>query len=232
MNDRPLIGIGLYTPTEAGRLLGVSGQRISRWLRGYSGGGRTHEPLWRSEVDIGDGHVYLGFRDLMEVRIVNRFIGLGISAQRVRAAIRLASEIVGDAHPLSTRQFQTDGRNIFLRTTEADAEGSERERLLDLFKRQYEFSEIISPLLKGIEFDGRGAPASWWPVGEEQKILIDPARAFGQPIDAESSVPTAILARAGEGQGVENAARSFGVSVGAVTRAMAFEAGLGRRIAA
>ncbi len=227
-----LIGIGLYTPADASRLLGVPAPRITRWLRGYSKGDREYEPLWRSQVDLDDGQVYLGFRDLMEVRIADRFIGLGISSQRVRAAIRLASTMIGDARPLSTNQFRTDGRGIFLRTIETDDRGGEREQLLDLFKGQYEFSQIITPLLKGIDFDDQGVPASWWPAGRARKILIDPARAFGQPIDAESSVPTGVLAAAGGGLGVESAARAYGVSVGAVTRSMAFEAGLGRRAAA
>lgn len=232
MADDGLVGIGLYTPAEAGRLTGVPALRISRWLRGYSISGRDYEPLWRSQVDLGDGQVYLGFRDLMGVRIADRFIGLGISAQRVRAAIRLASLIIGDEHPLSTNQFRIDGRTIFLRTIETDEQDEAREHLLDLFKRQYEFSQIISPLLKGIDFGERGGPALWWPMGRARKIVIDPARAFGQPIDADSSVPTAVLAGMGGSQGVEIAARAYGVSVGAVTRAMAFEAGLGRRMAA
>jgi hypothetical protein len=63
-----LIGIGLYTPTEASHLLGIPAAKIVRWLKGHRFGGRPYAPLWRPQVDIGDGHIYLGFRDLMEMR--------------------------------------------------------------------------------------------------------------------------------------------------------------------
>jgi hypothetical protein len=221
-NDN-LIGIGLYTPADASRLLGVPAPKIIRWLRGYNKGDHEYQPLWKSQVELDDGHVYLGFRDLMEARIANKFISLGISAQRVRAAIQLASDIIGDTRPLSTNQFRTDGRSIFLRSIETNELGHEREQLLNLFKRQYEFAQIIEPLLKGIDFDDTGAPSTWWPVGKIKKILIDPKRSFGQPIDSDSSVPTAILAAAGRYQGVGNAAKVYGVSQSSITRAMDFE---------
>src|SRR4051812_45036354 len=107
-----LIGLGLYTPAEAGRLLHVAASKISRWLRGHHIGDHRYDPLWTSQVDLDDGRIYLGFRDLMEVRIANEFINLGLSPQRVRTAIGLASEIMGEDRPLSTARFRTDGRDI------------------------------------------------------------------------------------------------------------------------
>jgi hypothetical protein len=108
-----LIGVGLYTPAEAGRLLNIPATKITRWLRGHQIGKRAYEPLWTSQVDIGDGRIYLGFRDLMEVRIADKFISLGLTPQRVRAAIRSAREMIGEDRPLSTDRFRTDGRDIF-----------------------------------------------------------------------------------------------------------------------
>ena len=155
-----LIGVGLYTPAEAGRLLHVPAAKISRWLRSHQIKGHNFGPLWAAQVSLDDGRSYLGFRDLMEVRIADKFISLGVSSQRVRAAIVLAREIIGDERPLSTDGFRTDGRNIFLRVIENDERGEERERLLNLFSRQYEFRQIVEPLLKSVDFDGaRGAGA-------------------------------------------------------------------------
>jgi hypothetical protein len=227
-----LIGVGLYTPAEAGRLLHVRPAKIARWLRGHHIGEQEYKPLWDSEIDLKDGHIYLGFRDLMEVRIADKFISYGISPQRVRAAIQLAGEMTGEDRPLSTDQFRTDGREIFFRVLEMDEHGQERERLLNLFRRQYEFKQIIDPLLKTVDFDARGAPLHWWPLGRGGKIVIDPARAFGQPIDAITSVPTAALATTGHHMGVVAAARAYDVPVASVRRAIAFEATMERQAAA
>lgn len=226
------VGIGLYTPAEAGRLLGIAPRKIARWLRGHSVGNKAYPPLWQSEVTLDDGHLYLGFRDLMEARVADKFIDMGLSAQKIRAAIAKARIILNEDHPLSTARFRTDGRSIFLHIADETTEECEREHLLNLFAGQYEFQQVIEPLLKTIDLDDRGRPARWWPDGRNNPILVDPGRAFGQPIDAESSVPTAILAMAGQRDGVEQAARDYEVSIAAVQRALAFEAALEQRIAA
>ena len=230
MNE--LIGVGLYTPAEAGRLLHVRPAKIARWLRGHHIGERGYQPLWAPEIDIDDGHVYLGFRDLMEVRIADRFISHGVSPQRVRAAIQLAIGITGKDRPLSTDQFRTDGRDIFFRVVEMDEHGEQRERLLNLFRRQYEFRQIIEPLLKTVDFDERGAPFKWWPLGRRGKIIVDPERAFGQPIDATTGVPTAVLAASGRQEGIVRAARAYDVPQVSVKRAIEYEATMERQAAA
>jgi hypothetical protein len=227
-----LIGIGLYTPAEAGKLLQIPSKKISRWLRGHSIGERFYAPLWQAQVNLDDGHLYLGFRDLMEVRIADRFIAAGLSPQRVRAAVTLAREVLGKEHPLSTDRFRTDGRDIFLKVVQEDESGEEKGQLLNLFRRQFEFKQIIEPLLKTVDLDDKGHPVQWWPLGQKGKILVDPARAFGRPIDSETSVPTAILAAAGQLEGVERAALAYDVPVSAIRRAMVFESDLEQRVAA
>lgn len=227
-----LIGLGLYTPAEAGRLLHVSAAKIVRWLRGHHIGTQQYDPLWTPQVNLDDGHIYLGFRDLMEVRIADTFINHGVSPHRVRAAIQLAREMLDEERPLSTARFRTDGRDIFIQVVETDERGEKRERLLNLFRRQYEFKQIIEPLLKTVEFDSDGIPFLWWPLGRRANVVVDPARAFGQPIDAASSVPTAILAAAARQEGVQIAARAYDVSVSSVRRAIHFESTMEQRAAA
>ncbi len=230
MNE--LIGIGLYTPAEAGKLLRISPQKISRWLRGHSVRGRFYDPLWQPQMTLDDEQFYLGFRDLMEVRIADKFIAAGLSPQRVRTAVTLARDVLGEAYPLSTDRFRTDGRDIFLQVIQQDETGEEKQQLLNLFRRQFEFQQIIAPLLKTVDLDDRGHPVQWWPLGQKGKIIVDPARAFGRPIEAESSVPTAVLAAAGQLEGAERAALAYDVPLAAVRRAMAFESDLEQRVAA
>lgn len=216
-----LVGKGTYTPAEASRLLGVSAPKIRRWLRGHRNGSRYHPPLWTPEIRFDD-RVFLGFRDLMEVRVANAFIGYGISPIRIRSAIHRAREIIGD-HPLSTNRFRTDGREIFLNVPETDDEGREHERFLNLLENQYEFRSIIEPILKSVDFDADGDPILWWPAGKQARIVVDPARAFGQPIDGDSSVPTAVLASAAKVHGIDGTARVYDVARAAVQRAVTFE---------
>lgn len=228
-----LFGVGLYTPAEAERLLNVPSRKIARWLRGHTIEGQgKYEPLWTPEVDLDDGKVVLGFRDLMEVRVAAAFIGYGLSARRVRAAIEEARRVTGSDHPLATNRFRTDGREIFLHVIETDDDGQERERLLNLFKKQYEFKGIIEPVLKTVDFGDDGSPTAWWPAGRRSLVVVDPERAFGAPIDSASSVPTAILNSAAREMGVRQAALAYEVSEASVRHAVAFEESLEHQKAA
>lgn len=214
-----LIGIGLYTPTQATRLTGIGAGKIARWLGGHKAGGVLYEPLWQPQVDLADGHVYLGFRDLMEARVVDAFIKHGMSAQSIRRAIRIAQDKLGIDHPLSTRSFRTDGRTILIDVLNEDGTTG----LIDLLRSQYAFRQIIEPSLKNIEFDNAGVPARWWPLGRESRILVDPGRSFGRPIEAASGIPAELLANAVGAEGsVEAAARAWEVPIASVRRALAF----------
>lgn len=227
-----LIGVGVYTPAEAGRLLHMPSTKISRWLHGHRINNRSYEALWTPEVSLGDDRVFLGFRDLMELRVADAFIRAGLSAIRVRAAIELARVMIGQDRPLSTNRFRTDGREIFFTVIETDETGESRERLLNLFRRQYEFKGIIDPILRTVDYGSDGNPRVWWPAGRRTNIVLDPERAFGQPIDGVSSVPTAVLASAALLDGVQSAARLYEVPESSVRRSIDFEAGLELRLAA
>lgn len=227
-----LIGVGLYTPSEASQLLSIPGSKIRRWLLGHKANDRHYAPLWTPQVDLDDNRVYLNFRDLMEVRMVNAFIASGLSAQRVRSAIVLARSLLNRDYPLSTDRFRTDGRDIFLRVIDTDERGEERERLLNLFRKQYVFKQIVDPILKTIDFDGVGAPKVWWPAGRPAKVVVDPTRSFGQPIDYETRVPTAVLAAAAKLDGVKGAATAYAVPLSSVRRAIDFHGSIATRLAA
>ncbi|MER2267062.1 hypothetical protein [Methylobacterium oxalidis] len=228
-SENNLVGIGLYTPAEAGRLLRISPAKISRWLRGHDANGKHYDPLWQPQVDLGDEGFALGFRDLQEVRVAATFIAKGLSAQRVRQAIELAREIIKDDRPLSTARFKSDGRTVFLQVAEADGQ----TKLIDLFKKQFAFEAILEKSLIHLDYDEAGIPSRWWPLGRSRSVVIDPARSFGQPIEAETSVPVEALATAAEAEGSpEAAARAWDVPVRAVKRAVAFRREMDMRQAA
>jgi excisionase family DNA binding protein len=219
--DLSLVGIGLYTVAEAARLTGVSNQKIVRWLRGHTIGDREYARLWRSQVDLGANEaLYLGFLDLVQIRVASAFVKEGLSPQKVRKAIEQGSEIIHCDYPFASAWFRTDGKTVILHVLQQ----GEDDRLIDLFQSgQYLMHRIIEPSLKGLEFEQDFA-ARWWPLGRSRGIVIDPKRQFGQPIDDATGVPTVVLARASEAEGsIEGAARRFMVPASSVRRAVAYE---------
>ncbi|WP_146193623.1 hypothetical protein [Sphingosinicella humi] len=225
-------GIGVYTPAEAARLTGVSSSAIRRWLFGYSydhhGPKTVQAPLWQPEYGIDQEEPILGFRDLIEARMVGSLRQLGFGLPTIRACLRTAVEIAQDNHPFSSASFRTDGQRLFL---ERVGEGGEHD-IIDLKSRQHAFARIVERSFLDLEFDERKA-TRWFLLPHKQTIVADPERSFGQPIASESGVPTARLAQAVAAEGsIDKVAKLFDMAVGVVRDALTFEARIRAPLAA
>lgn len=223
--DSAFIGVGIYTVPESAKLSGVSAGRIRRWLRGYTyeyrGTARASDPVWQRQLPTLDNKLALGFQDLLEVRMVNAFRERGVSWPTLRAAAGSAQKLFGVTHPFSSRRFLTDGRSVFAEITDSLGETS----LLDLVRTQYAFAEVLTPLLHGVEFDQYDNALRWWPLGLKRRVVIDPARSFGQPIVSREGVPTGLITQAYEAQGRSFAtvARYYDIETRSVRDAVEFE---------
>lgn len=189
-----LVGLGLYSIKEASILTGISTRNIDRWLYGYKSGVSVQEPLWKSKVQIDDTKA-LSFHDLLEIRFVDAFRKYGVSLQAIRMASKNARELYEGKYPFTCKHFQTDGKDIFAKVYEEIEEQNieNRERLMDLAKKQYVFKEVISPsLYAGIEFD-QNVAVKWYPNSRRKSVVLDPNRSFGKPIVESCGIPTSVL---------------------------------------
>lgn len=222
-------GIGAYTALEAARMVGMSPATLRRWLLGYEHGHKTEPALWRPQYfpDEDDG-VLLGFRDLIEARIVNALRCMRIGLPTIRHCITRAREIVGDERPFSTQEFKTDGRNIFLEITR----GLEEPVFINLRNSQGVFKRVVEPSLQDLDFGPAGAER-WWLLHGKRTVVADPARSFGQPIIADYGISTARMAEAVEAEGsIERAAKVYEIKPRLIRDALAYEASIGNRKAA
>lgn len=235
MNDLQY-GIGAYTLAEAGKLLDVSPVTLKRWLFGYSyqhhGPSRTQEPLWRPQYDVDGDEPLLGFRDLIEARVVRGLRSLGIGLPTIRQCLVRASEIIDDSHPFSNRRFKTDGQRIFLEITDKMDRSEQDPALIDLKSRQRVFRTIVAPSFVDLAFDADVA-SRWWLLPHKKTIVLDPARSFGQPIVTEGGVPTARLAQAVAAEGsIERVSQLFELKPSVVRDALRFETHKAHKLAA
>jgi uncharacterized protein (DUF433 family) len=236
-------GTGIYTLTEAARLIHVPARKIHRWLYGYTyskgaGDSKMHvfsDPLWAPQITKSefDAEV-IGFNDLLEVRFVDAFVKHGVPLIVVRKCLETARGLFGVDYPMTSGSFKTDGKTIFADAVEKMIkEGA----LLDLRTRQFAFKEVISShLYAGVEYDGNRA-SKWYPQGQgrRQYVVLDPSRHFGSPIVDENGVPTDVLyasylAEGSTSKAVVQTAKVYEVPVKHVEAAIRFEEGLKQRI--
>lgn len=218
-----LLGIGLYSVADASQLLKESPRNIRRWLGGYTytrDGDTFHVPaLWMPDLERNEERLELSFRDLIELRFVKAFLEAGIGLKAIRNCLSYARECVESDRPFSSGKFRTDGRTIFLESLER----AQDAKLLDLKRKQYVFKQVVARSFKDLDLED-DAVARWRPYRGRASIVIDPARAFGQPIAAKAGVPTVVLADAVEAEGSEaRVAKLFEVSEAIVRDAVRFQ---------
>lgn len=226
--DRAKFGIGAYTPVEAARLVDTSPTNIRRWIFGYSyshhGPKTSQEPLWQPQYGVDQEDPLLGFRDLIEARMVAKLRKLKIGMPTIRLCLATAAKIAQDSHPFSSAHFRTDGKGLFL---ERLSEEGGRD-VIDLKTLQHAFPKVVEASFLDLDFDEEKA-TRWFPLAKSRQVVADPERSFGQPIVDDGGVPTHRLAQAfvAEGQSVDRVARLFEIGKSAVKDALAFERQIG-----
>lgn len=209
-------------------MIGMTPITLRRWLMGYTHEGVSEEGLWQPQYDVDEEGLFLGFRDLIEARIVHALRKKRIGLQTIRLCIERARSIVGDERPFSTREFKTDGKNIFFEITR----DLEEPIFIDLKKGQGVFKRVVEPTLKDLDFGELGAER-WWLLPGKKSIVADPNRSFGQPITAELGIATSVIAEAVAAEGsVAKVASMFEVAPSIVRDAMKYEDSLSAKKAA
>jgi uncharacterized protein (DUF433 family) len=219
----PQFGIGVYSVPEAARLIGMRSQMLRRWVSGYddleAGQSAAQKPLWSAQYAKSDENQYLGFRDLVEARIVKALRLSGIPLQTVRRCLERARAIIGDDHPFSTRSFKSDGKTLFLEIMQS----GDDPILIDLRQGQQAFKAISAQSLNGLEF-GDEVAERWWLLTGKKTIVADPGRSFGHPIIASNGMSTKCVAEAVLAEGsIERVAQLYEMRISEVNDAVIFE---------
>lgn len=220
------LNVGIYTVPEAHKLTGVSRERIRRWLRGYRSNLRKkqYSPLWDSQLPPMENKVALGFLDLIEVKFVGAFLDQGVSWPMIHKVREKARELYpNDSHPFCTKQFVTDGQQVFIDVHNETGESS----LLEIASDQHVFAQITKPFLKQLEFRDGAILERWWPLGREGQVVLDPRKNFGQPTMSDDGVATQVLAASFRANGsIAEVARWYEISPQAVQQAVDYEQSL------
>ena len=219
--NNSLLGVGIYTVSEAASLTGVSSRAIKRWLWGYRGSSAKYqEPLWASQIPVIENVKALGFRDLIEIKFVDHFRKRGMSLQYIRKVIDSATGLLSESYPLSSIKFKGLGKVIFAEVLEGTAE---EKIVFDLYTGQILLSFMWDYLYDALEYSEFDELTRWYPLGKERRVVVDPKRSFGRPITPEG-VPTEVLAAALKAEKtVDNVVYWFGVDPKSVTDADEYE---------
>jgi len=194
MTTGEIFGQGLYTISEASRLSRVPISTVRSWINGYKVDHRRHKGFIQADIHKLTHTRPISFLALIELCLLGRFKeheNIRISTQKVReVAWRLQKEF-NQPHPFAWEGLKTDGRDFFLESFQY----TKRDKyLMQLTGRQREnlvFVEIIEPFFKQVDFSPLTKHAErWQPLEGKGLVTLDPMVRFGDPIIANTRIPT------------------------------------------
>ena len=155
----------------------------------------------------------LSFGELIELLHVKGFREQGIPLEEIRqAAARLRQEWA-TPYPFATRRVATLGNQLlasFGDEWKNPVSGQESFAFVEGLARQMVYSDDFT--------------TGWRPLGADHRVLLDPDRRFGKPIDPVSGIRTGVLADAFAAEGDEVAVSGiYEVDLQAVHDAVRFE---------
>jgi len=136
----------------------------------------------------------LTFLDLVQLRVVRALRGETLSLQSIREAAETAVDLFDTSHPLASVRLKTDGRRIFSRLLESDA-----DVLVELARPaqsalRADFEESLREISYATE---TGLANRWYVAGPDGGVVIDPRISFGTPVVVRANVPTHIIREQG-----------------------------------
>jgi uncharacterized protein (DUF433 family) len=208
--SQPTLGQGIYTLPDAALILGLPTVKLRRWLQGINrkkcgknaqSFGIVEGGYWGDGRDTG-----MNFYAMIELYVLGQLREHGMSMQKIRKAHTELKRYFQTNYPFATAELLTQDGHLYTVLNDA--------QLLELDAQgQSAFNKILNPFCKKIEFDQQaGFATSFWPLGKEYKIVVDPAHAFGQPrIDGTNILAEVIADLVSAGESPEYVAKLYNI---------------------
>jgi uncharacterized protein (DUF433 family) len=215
-----------HTVAEAAHLAQVPASTLTHWVAGQpyiAKGEQRHSPPL---IHLRSGPPrLLSFSNLVEAFVLAAIRRHhGVSAQKVRRALKYVGETIGVARPLIDESFQTDGADLFI------------ERMGKIVNvstaGQIEIRAALVGRLERVEWDAKGIAFRLFPlprtaVGtpiQPKSIVIDPRRGFGRPVLIGTGIATIVIAeRHRAGDSVKDLAVDYQLPAELIEDAIRFE---------
>ncbi len=194
----------LFTLRESAAYLDVPTSTLHQWVRPSDGPGLvTIFPRAGRSATVP----FVGFAEAYVLSVLRH---AGVPMQRIRPAVSRLSEEFGLDHALASQRVYTDGAELIFDYASA----SDDDALLTVVRTgQEHLTEVIRGYLKRISYGGDGwAEQIQLPAYTAAGVIVDPDRAFGQPLVIHGGARVEDLVdRFRAGDSVSDIAEDFGV---------------------
>ncbi len=213
--------IPFYSQGDVAAAVGVPLSTLRGWVRPLSGTSHSDDYCAPLITPPEGPYGRLSFVNLTEAYVIAELRRKAkVGAQNIRKAVWYLRHEMGIPRPLLHNRLLA-GTDIYL-----DAAAG----LINLSRAgQFVFEKVVRDYLSRIEVDSSGLPRQLYPWvmnTESKSVLIDPRIRFGQPVINGTGIMTSTIQERFEaGEQIEAIAQSYGISLGLVQDALAYEIG-------
>ena len=173
--DDSRFSTGVLDVSDAARFLGIPRPTLRRWAFGYA-----HGDALLHVVDAGGRReAQVTFIAMAEAHVLEALRLAGVRVARIRPALNRLAEQFGREYVLVAPNLATDGIDVlwdFSRTEEGQG-------LMEGHTGQMVMREIVEDYLKYLTWADDGFPRMLeLRYCQPSKVVMDPYRAFGQPL--------------------------------------------------
>lgn len=214
--DRPVYGVG-----QVDAILALTAGTATRWVDGYSRGGKDFPPIIRPEPT---GSELVTWGEFAEARLLAEYRGAGVPIQRLRPAVDALRDESNLRYPLAyySQFLEAEGKELLRRVQ--DEVGLEAGlRFVVVRNNQIALALPVDRFVASADWgEEQGVVERIRPNANTPDVWLDPVRQFGEP--TVRSVPTAVLGeqfRAGDS--VAMLARIYELPEGWIEQAIRYE---------
>lgn len=177
IENRPELGVGIYTIPDIAQILRIPYHKVNRWIKYYWDGELGKE--FNSRYSWTDGKsIAISFHTLVELYTFYQLSCAGVQAKKIIEAHRILSRKFNSSFPFATAEvlnaISTDGKVVFFSLDDKDIINLDITHQFNL--------NFIKDFFKRIDFNNGSMAARLWPLGKENSVVVDPEHQFGQAI--------------------------------------------------
>lgn len=210
----------MFSEAEAARLLRVAQSTLHYWLEGGVQRGKTYKPVVRPHAR-GDRTV--SWAEFIEAGLLREYRREHhVPMSELREFIDLLRERMGVPYPLAHHRPFIADRQLVLEAQD-DAGLDPEFCLVAVVRGQLILTSASQSFVQRVTWNEEQVAAAWRPADDpESPVLMDPEFRFGRP--AVKGISTEVIWEQTEGgESAEEAAEGFGLSLGDVRWAIAYE---------
>jgi len=179
------IGLGIYTASDAARILRIPYSKSRYWFKYYAQTKLLESIGYQYFFDINET-LAIDFLTLIEMYV---FYALkdeaNMSTNNILKFHKILSGELRTPYPFANCQIYASKKNMFFKVHEIIKDASDLPQTF--------IEDFIIPFYKKVSFNQDNLAHKFHPLGKEKSIIIDPNHQFGKPVIEGTNIVTETL---------------------------------------